>query len=197
MNKQDYPLKELGEFLKNIRKKKKITAKDLGIKIGYSQSHISGVENGQKKIPDNKFLEDYLSKLVDTTDEYNFYVREIKEISNNQISLTERIHPVYDSMKRSSLPYEFNFINFKSKPEITFYDIPINDIHFHLKDINNFKFYKNIEMSETDKKNIEIIVDGYFKNKLNIQKAIKNQISNGNLNLENLNTLNKDIEDKL
>lgn len=52
-------------------------------------------------------------------------------------------------------------------------------------------------MSETDKKNIEIIVDGYFKNKLNIQKAIKNQISNGNLNLENLNTLNKDIEDKL
>lgn len=48
MNKQDYPLKELGEFLKNIRKKKKITAKDLGIKIGYSQSHISGVENGQK-----------------------------------------------------------------------------------------------------------------------------------------------------
>ena len=41
--------KELGNFIKSIRQLKKISAKDLGEKIGYSQSHISGIENGQKR----------------------------------------------------------------------------------------------------------------------------------------------------
>ena len=42
---------EVGNYLKNIRKNKNITAKALGKNLKYSQSHISGIENGSKKIP--------------------------------------------------------------------------------------------------------------------------------------------------
>lgn len=42
---------EVGNYLKNIRKNKNITAKALGENLKYSQSHISGIENGSKKIP--------------------------------------------------------------------------------------------------------------------------------------------------
>lgn len=200
MKEKRYPKKELGEYLKSIRKNKKITARVLGEKMGYSQSHISGVENGQKSIPDNNFLENYLSSISDTNEEYNFYVREIKKLTQNEIELNEvtvKNNSFYSSLKRATIPYEFNFINFKNKPEKALYDVPINDFHFHLKDMQNLKFYKNIELSEVDKKNILLLLDSYFEQKINIQQEIKNQIVHNTLKLEELNKLIKDIEDKL
>lgn len=41
---------KIGEKLKEIRKKYKVSAKKIGEVLGYSQSHISGIENGTKNI---------------------------------------------------------------------------------------------------------------------------------------------------
>ena len=40
---------EVGNYLKILEKNKNITAKALGENLKYSQSHISGIENGSKR----------------------------------------------------------------------------------------------------------------------------------------------------
>ncbi|WP_323706907.1 helix-turn-helix domain-containing protein [Mammaliicoccus vitulinus] len=52
----------LVEYLKQLRKEKNITAEELGNMIGYSQSHISGVENGLKNLNGN-LLTKYIKAL--------------------------------------------------------------------------------------------------------------------------------------
>lgn len=52
----------LVEYLKQLRKEKNITAEELGKMMGYSQSHISGVENGSKSLNSN-LLTKYIKAL--------------------------------------------------------------------------------------------------------------------------------------
>lgn len=47
----------LGIFLKEKRIEKKLTLKELGDMIGYSDAYLSMVENGRKKQPSYEFLE--------------------------------------------------------------------------------------------------------------------------------------------
>lgn len=172
--------KELGNFIKSIRQLKKISAKDLGEKIGYSQSHISGIENGQKALPSIKFLESYLMALKVSTNEYNQYIEEIAKITDGAISLTKIKNfdksKLADKLNEMALPYEFRFLNYKDDIETNIYNLPINDLYFHLTDIYNRKFYKNIVINEVDRKNIEMLIDNYFLNKSNIQRDIRNNI---------------------
>ena len=67
---------EVGSYLKSIRKNKNITAKSLGESLKYSQSHISGIENGSKKIPPF-FIPAYLNFISDTDEEYNYYAEQM------------------------------------------------------------------------------------------------------------------------
>ncbi|WP_142671750.1 helix-turn-helix domain-containing protein, partial [Staphylococcus arlettae] len=47
---------KIGEELKKARKKYKVSAQKIGDVLGYSQSHISGIENGTKIIPNKRFI---------------------------------------------------------------------------------------------------------------------------------------------
>ena len=80
---------EVGNYLKNIRKNKNITAKALGENLKYSQSHISGIENGSKKIPPF-FIPAYLNFISDTNEEYNYYAEQITKITEGNFEVEKR-----------------------------------------------------------------------------------------------------------
>ncbi|PTK63518.1 XRE family transcriptional regulator, partial [Staphylococcus haemolyticus] len=53
----------------------------------------------------------------------------------------------------------------------------INDLLFHLFDINNEKFYRHIMLTDEDKNNIKMLIDNYFRQKSGIQKNIVEKLN--------------------
>src|SRR5699024_4082695 len=170
----------------------------------------------KKGIRKQEFLTKYLDKISDSYEEYNKYVQKINKISEGSLDLNKIQYidesKVKDSLKKGyltnaeekffknldlmAIPYEFNY-EVNNQIKMTPYNVPINDFQFHLLDVNNRKFYKKIEITEVDRKNIEMLMDNYFKSKLNIQKNIRNQLAHNTLEVDDLNTLNNEISDKL
>ncbi|WP_438873467.1 helix-turn-helix domain-containing protein [Staphylococcus cohnii] len=206
----------IGQYLKRLREHKKIKLRAFAEKMNYSHGHVSSIENGKKGIPKKEFLTKYLDKISDSYEEYNKYVQKINEISEGSLDLNKIQYidesKVKDSLKKGyltnaeekffknldlmAIPYEFNY-EVNNQIKMTPYNVPINDFQFHLLDVNNRKFYKKIEITEVDRKNIEMLMDNYFKSKLNIQKNIRNQLAHNTLEVDDLNTLNNEISDKL
>ena len=53
-----------------------------------------------------------------------------------------------------AIPFEFNYeVNDKIKMQP--FNVQINDLIFHLNDTLNRKFYKNIEITEVDRKTLK------------------------------------------
>ncbi|MGG4141834.1 helix-turn-helix transcriptional regulator [Paenibacillus algorifonticola] len=48
--------KEFGEYLRKLRKGKKLTLEALGIEIGYTKAYLSNIENGRRGIPSPEIL---------------------------------------------------------------------------------------------------------------------------------------------
>lgn len=207
---------KIGDYLRKIRLHKNIKLRRFADTIGYSHGHISSIENGKKGLPTYDFLDTYLEKLSDSYEEYNFHVNKIAELSNNQIQL-ETI-PIVDAEKANrSLRKGYltdnekkfiNNLNLIAEPfELTYFDnnekktlylsIPLNDLSFHLKDTNNNKFYKRNLLSETDRKNIEIILDDYFRTKINIQKETRNNYEYSKEEVKDWDNTQEDFLNKL
>lgn len=100
----------LAEYLKKLRKSKNITAEELGNMIGYSQSHISGVENGFKNLNSNLLIK-YI-KAVSNDD-----------IEKETIENTIKINYEYDlsSMKNADLFSGDKIISLNNVTEHEFY----------------------------------------------------------------------------
>ncbi|HDT7089620.1 TPA: helix-turn-helix domain-containing protein [Staphylococcus aureus] len=194
--------KELGRFLKSIRKQKGKTASEISKQMQYSQGHISGIENGVKSFPSNKLIESYLMNIKDTNEEYNFYVDEIAKITKNKVKLN-KVSNATNKMeiidRMMDIPYSREFISFDDNNEksFTIFNISINDLHFHLQDINNYKFYKGIRLTDNDKNNIDKILNNYFENKSVIIKENTKTLRDKNENWEQLVKLSDYIDDKL
>ena len=192
---------EIGKFLKSIRVSKNKTEKQLGDKTEYSQSHISGIENGKKTMPSKQFIESYLMYLMDNHEEYNYYVDKINSISKGEIQLNKIVEfdskKFFNSLNVMALPYQFNFYDHNDEKQVYIFQVPINDIHFHLSDINNLKFYKSIKVTEKDKKNIEELIDLYFKNKANIFREIRNELTHKDIDINDLEKSFSALENKL
>ncbi|WP_411848715.1 helix-turn-helix domain-containing protein [Staphylococcus xylosus] len=206
----------IGQYLKRLREHKNVKLRAFAEKMEYSHGHVSSIENGKKGIPKKEFITKYLNEIANSYEEYNKYVKKINEISEGNLNLEEIQYidesRVKDSLKKGyltnseksffnsldlmAIPFEFNH-DVNGQIKMTPYNVPINDFQFHLKDMNNRKFYKKIEITEVDRKNIEMLMDNYFKSKLNIQKNIRKQLAHNTLEIDDLNTLNNEISDKL
>ncbi|PTK50144.1 XRE family transcriptional regulator [Staphylococcus haemolyticus] len=173
--------KKIGNFLKEKRKEKRITAQKLGKNIGYSQSHISGIENGQKSLPNNKFVQSYLMFIKSNYEEYNQYIDELSDITNGEMQLNKITNitkqKFIEHLDKTTLPFEFNYLNVNEEIETDFYNLRINDLLFHLFDINNEKFYRHIMLTDEDKNNIKMLIDNYFRQKSGIQKNIVEKLN--------------------
>ncbi len=194
--------KELGRFLKSIRKQKGKTASEISKNMQYSQGHISGIENGVKSFPSNKLIESYLMNIKDTNEEYNFYVDEISKLTKGVVKLN-KVSNVTDTMeiidRMMDAPYSREFVSFDDNNEKNFiiFDVKINDLYFHLQDINNFKFYKGIRLTDNDKSNINKILNNYFENKSTIIKENTKTLKDKNEDWRKLIELSNYIDDKL
>lgn len=193
--------KKVGNFLKKKRKEKRITAEKLGRNIGYSQSHISGIENGQKSLPNKKFVQSYLMFLKSNYEEYNQYLDELNDITNGEIQINKITNipkqKFIEHLDKTTLPFDFNYLNFNDEIETNFYNLRINDILFHLFDINNEKFYMNIMLTEEDKNNIKRLIDNYFKQKSSLQKNIVEKLNNNKNDVNEILKESQNIQDEL
>ncbi|KKK34705.1 hypothetical protein WN59_06650 [Salinicoccus sediminis] len=148
-------IKELGDYLKRLRKRKKLTAKELGELTGYSQSHISGIENGQKGRPNEEFLRKSLLSLSDSSHEYVKHIEDINEIFQHELITTEEFKSKFkDTFANKEAPSKYLRWGDEEKGYIKadVYDFPINDIEYMISDKFNDKFYKDNIIKSEDKK---------------------------------------------
>ncbi|WP_353419440.1 helix-turn-helix transcriptional regulator [Staphylococcus delphini] len=195
MDNKDQKLKEeIGRFLKKMRLNKKVSAKTISDLSGYSQGHISGIEKGSKAIPSKQFIESYLKALKDSFDEYNYYVDEIRKISNGKIKpsyLSSNLEDsIYSTMQEISLPYEYSYQDHNDNRQVMIFPTPINDIHFQLNDDTNAKYYKKLRLDITDKINMTKLLDAYIESKIKILKSLEEN------NEREISSIIKEIEEK-
>ena len=179
--------KEVGNYLKSIRKNKNITAKSLGANLQYSQSHISGIENGSKKIPPF-FIPAYLNYVSDSNEEYNYYADQIAKITEGNFEVEKRqirkdIKEILTSISKPARMKEFYNNDYNNEKTVTIFSENINDLNFHLEDNLNSKFYKTIELSDYDRKNISKILDIYFINKEELLESIRYDYAGDSLDI--------------
>lgn len=190
---------KIGEKLKEIRKSHKVSAKKIGEVLGYSQSHVSGIENGTKIIPNKKFITNYLKFVTNSNfSEMNFYINNINEIANGEIqiatyldnstSLLNAFVNDYedDSSQINSLKYEKR----NGETEKKHFDFAINDLIFHLIDTDNPKYFNKIKLSANDREHINKYIENYivlkYKNYLDQLNDLynKNKINEKSYNQE-------------
>ncbi|MDS3931226.1 helix-turn-helix transcriptional regulator [Staphylococcus epidermidis] len=179
--------KEVGNYLKSIRKNKNITAKSLGANLQYSQSHISGIENGSKKIPPF-FIPAYLNYVSDSNEEYNYYADQIAKITEGNFEVEKRqirkdTKEILNSISKPARMKEFYNNDYNNEKTVTIFSENINDLNFHLEDNLNSKFYKAIELSDYDRKNISKILDIYFINKEELLESIRYDYAGDSLDI--------------
>ncbi|MBC3078868.1 helix-turn-helix domain-containing protein [Staphylococcus hominis] len=201
---------ELGSYLKSIRNEYDITTRNLGKKIGFSHSYISSVENNAKRNPSQDFIEKYLMGVTgNKTMDVNFFIENINKLSDNKFSF-KTLDTVDDLFPYISNVVE-KFVNqhiftYKTKnknndkkisKDISF-EIPINDINFHLTDIENFKFFGGIPLYETEKKEIIKLICNYLNSiySHNLQ-LLKDLYNNNKISKESFEEEKEKFEDYL
>ncbi|PTK22257.1 helix-turn-helix domain-containing protein [Staphylococcus saprophyticus] len=178
---------KIGKKLKEIRKKYKVSAKKIGEVLGYSQSNISGIENGTKNIPNKKFITNYLKYITNSNfSEMNFYINNINEIANGEIQIATYLDSTTsllnafvndyedDSSQINSLKYEKR----NGETEKEHFDFAINDLKFHLTDADNPKYFNKIKLSTNDRAHINKYIEDYILLKYKIYLDQLNDLYN-------------------
>ena len=78
---------------------------------------------------------------------------------------------------------EFYTYDYNNNKVVTVFSEEINDLNFHLEDNFNSKFYKSIELSDYDRKNISKLLDTYFMNKEEFLESIRYDYVDGSLDI--------------
>ena len=160
----------LGEYLRDLRKKKNKTTRDIGEVIGYSYSYVASIETGRRK-PKEEIIEKYIYALSNNSDELLEIKKDISNITNGEYykqyydanivkSDESMIEAMTNNNKVNSM---YNTENSLITEKI--YNFPINDISFHLSDKYNNKFFKNIKLSDDDRNYMNTIFCNHLKQK--------------------------------
>lgn len=173
--KNDVLKSQIGGYLKGVRKNKGITANQLGDKIQYSQSHISGVENARKTMPTFKFIEDYLTGISESNTEYNTYIKQLNEITDGAINLDTIEIDDYSDENLSGLAHNLSWKDGQGVEHKEYFDKPINDLDFHLKDINNSKLFGLNVLEMQDRTLIHNFIYDYLNEKHRVQLVLINE----------------------
>lgn len=169
MKKNDFAL---GGMLKTLRSNKE-TTRSLAKKIGYSHSYISAVENGTKVSPSNEFIQKYLLEINNKNiDEANHFIRLINRLSEglydyDQIPSTNfELPEASEQLRIDNEKFEnihlFVSNRYGKKREVLFQE-PINDISFHLSEIDNVKYFRGVELGYDEMEEIQNLITSYLK----------------------------------
>ena len=90
----------IGSYLRFIRKEKNVTATELSLKIGYSRTYISCVENNKKTKPSQKFLEAYIYALTENVKEVHEIKSNINKLMGKKMFDENKTIPLVDQYER-------------------------------------------------------------------------------------------------
>lgn len=168
---------DLGNTLKLLRNRSNITTRKLAEIIEYSHGYISSVENGSKLSPSEDFIHKYLLGVNNNSVMLaNYYIDLINELSEGRYNYsllptseyTDEMKELHRSQENYSNVYIFSdYKNGNTKNMI--FDEPINDIHFHLNEIDNQKYFRGVEISEEEMEDIDKLINDYLINKYKTQ----------------------------
>lgn len=191
--------KIIGSYLKRIRTNKKITAIELGNKIEYSQSHISGIENAKKTLPTITFIQNYLLGLSDSLSEFDKYVKDIRTLTNdfyNLETVEQNLENYFKNDNKQNSLYEFTWKEKNGEKFTDWFPFLINDIHFYINDNLNDKFFNKIPLSNSDMNFINEMILVYLRNKyLSLRNDTNSKIINSNTHNKKSNT--EDLKQRL
>lgn len=191
--------KTLGKYLRDLRKEKGLTTRELGEKMNYSYSYVASLETG-KRVPTDEVLEKYIYSLAANNDELKEIKKEISTITNGKYYQN---YNQYDD----DIFNKDNKVNSMNIDEGAFisekiYDFPINDISFHLNDKYNTKFFEGFKLNDRDRKYIYLSICIQIKG--NLDNELMSIIQKINLELEKMSflkneysTLNERIKNEL
>ncbi|MBO3062011.1 helix-turn-helix domain-containing protein [Mammaliicoccus fleurettii] len=166
MNKENFGL---GGILKTLRTGAKLTTRDLAKRTGYSHSYISSVENGSKLSPSEDFVQKYLLGVSDRSIfETNHYLDLINKLADGlyyfnllPTSGASRLDVINKEAKKISSDFT-NIHLFSGKNKDVLFEEPINDIHFHLNEIGNVKYFRGIELGTDEMIEIDNMINNYL-----------------------------------
>lgn len=161
---------ELGSMLKKLRNDAGITTRRLAYDIGYSHGYISSVENGSKLSPSEDFIQKYLlrvcKKSVLLT---NYYIDLINELSEGRYQFN--LFPTSDLSEEAIEIHKINE-NFSNvhifsdyshgETKTVLFEEPINDIHFHLNEMDNQKYFRGIQLGADEMEDIDKMINDYL-----------------------------------
>ncbi|MCG7419649.1 transcriptional regulator [Macrococcus epidermidis] len=162
---------KIGSFLKRIRNEYGITTTELSNLTGYSQSHISGMENGKKTFPSEKFIEGYLRGIVDSEKDLNNYLQLIENIKTGGTEEEYKEETsLFDAFEIKNSPFDMIEIlnDGKTKAHRTMH-VPINDISFVLNDFLNPKYFRKLPIDNHDRQYIEETIKLYLIQKYTLK----------------------------
>lgn len=178
--------KTLGQYLRDLRKRKKMTTRQVGSEIGYSYSYIASLET-EKRTPSDEVLEKYIYSLASNGQELNKIKYEIANLTNGTY---------YKNYLKQGNEYfvkdnKINSMNIEEDSLISekIYDFPINDISFHLKDKYNTKYFEGFKLDDNDRNNIHTTICIHIKSK--IENELIKTIDKINLELEKFALIKK------
>lgn len=164
--------KEFGKELKRIRKGKRLTLEQLGKRTDFTKGYISMIENGKlNSIPQP----DTLWKLAYGLGvDYNYLMKKAGHVKDTDSTIPgipdSFIEEVNNAIQSGGpIPTLVNgFYQTTEDEGLRFrsLDFPVNDIHFHLTDKNNGKSYKNIPLTDKDRKMMAALFEAYLIERL-------------------------------
>ena len=101
---------------------------------------------------------------------------------------------ILKSVSKNARIREFYTYNYNNEKVVTVFSEEINDLNFHLEDNFNSKFYKTIELSDYDRKNISKLLDTYFMNKEEFLESIRYDFSDRSLDILTLQDQIEEIQ---
>jgi len=177
---------KIGNLLKKARINSKKTTREVATNLGYSQGHVSGIENGNRKIPSVNYIIDSLNYLTNSYDEYSFYVDEINKINRDKIQISKREENTDDQQtlfgpfEINDSPNVFKYTDYDGFTFTRVEEFPINDFKFHLNDVMNNKYYRKLPLNDYDIKYIDNMINQYLINKYEIMSLQLDDFHNHN-----------------
>lgn len=106
--------KEFGEYLKDIRKERGLTIRQIETYSGVSNSYLSQLENGKKGIPSPTILKK-LSKALKV--DYNLLMIKAGHLENNEKIIAED-HELLKVIKEHNLKYKGKVLTSEQKEQV-------------------------------------------------------------------------------
>lgn len=175
---------EFGPKVKIIRQKIGLTLQELADELGVSISYIQYVESNKRIFSKKKlfhfifFASEEKDVEIDKDEFFELYrankkitVEQLREEYNNFKSEKLDTKLFYDNFEKENLGAHIFKSPLYNINDDQYFNFPVNDLAFHLKDTLNNKYYGLTLLDDNDKSFINNIIKQYLINKLVNRKS--------------------------